>query len=289
MKKGKGCEGLLKSSIIECGSHQLDVSKKTLIMGILNITPDSFSDGGKYDHIDAAVRRAIKMVEEGADIIDIGGESTRPGASKVSEEEEIKRVVPIIEAVSKVVHVPISIDTYKQEVAKQAIEAGASMINDIWGAKAEPKIAEVAASKNVPIIITHNRDHSDYLDLVPDVLADLKESIIICEQAGVAREKIILDPGIGFGKTYEQNIEIMKNLAKIVELGFPVVLGTSRKSLIGITLNLPPKERLEGTQATVCYGIIQGCHIMRVHDVLQIARAAEMIDVLTGKRRVIHG
>lgn len=285
----KGRESVLKSVIIKCGAYQLDVSKKTLIMGILNITPDSFSDGGKYNQIDAAVRRAIKLVEEGADIIDIGGESTRPGASKVSEEEEIKRVVPIIEAISNAVDVPISIDTYKQEVAKQAIEAGASIINDIWGAKAEPKIAEVAASKKVPIIITHNRRNSEYLDFVPDVLADLKESIIICEQAGVENDKIILDPGIGFAKTYEQNIEIMKNLDKIVELGFPVLLGTSRKSLIGVALDLPPQERLEGTQATVCYGMIQGCHIMRVHDVLQIARAAKMIDVLTGKGGVVHG
>lgn len=258
-------------------------------MGILNITPDSFSDGGKYDQLDMAVKRAIKMGEEGVDIIDIGGESTRPGANKVSEEEEIKRVVPIIQAVSNVVDVPISIDTYKQEVAKQAIQAGASIINDIWGTKAEPKIAEVAASTKAPIIITHNRLKSVYQDFVPDVLADLKESIMTCEQAGVEREKIILDPGIGFGKTYEQNIEIMKNLDKIVELGFPVVLGTSRKSIIGMALNLPPEERLEGTQATVCYGMIQGCHIMRVHDVLQISRSMQMMDVLTGKKGVTNG
>jgi len=285
----RGRESVLKSVIIKCGTYQLDISKKTLIMGILNITPDSFSDGGKYNQIDAAVRRAITLVEEGADIIDIGGESTRPGASKVSEEEEIERVIPIIKAIANAVDVPISIDTYKSEVAKQAIEAGASIINDIWGAKAEPKIAEVAASKKVPIIITHNRRNSGYLDFVPDVLADLKESIIICDQAGVENDKIILDPGIGFAKTYEQNIEIMKNLDKIVELGFPVLLGTSRKSLIGVALDLPPQERLEGTQATVCYGMIQGCHIMRVHDVLQIARAAKMIDVLTGKGGVVHG
>ncbi|WNF38903.1 dihydropteroate synthase [Bacillaceae bacterium IKA-2] len=258
-------------------------------MGILNITPDSFSDGGKYNQLDRAVQRAIKMVEEGADIIDIGGESTRPGANKVSEEEEINRVVPIIQAVSNVVGVPISIDTYKSEVAKQAIEAGASIINDIWGTKAEPKIAEVAASNRVPIIITHNRHKSAYQDLVPDVLADLKESIMTCEEAGVEREKIILDPGIGFGKTYEENIEIMKNLDRIVELGFPVVLGASRKSMIGTALTLPPEERLEGTQATVCYGMIKGCHIMRVHDVLQISRAMQMMDILTGKKGDTHG
>lgn len=280
----KGCECMLKSPIIKCGAYQLDLSNKTLVMGILNITPDSFSDGGKYNQLDTAVQRAIKLVEEGADIIDIGGESTRPGFIKVSEQEEIERVVPIIKALSNVIGVPISIDTYKAEVAKQAIEAGASIINDIWGAKAEPKIAEVAAIKKVPIIIMHNRQNTVYLDLVPDVLTDLKESILICEHAGVERGNIILDPGIGFAKTHQQNIEIMKNLDKIVELGFPVLLGTSRKSMVGITLNLPPEDRLDGTQATVCYGMIKGCHIMRVHDVLQISRAMKMMDVLTGKR-----
>ncbi len=271
---------MLKTNVIKAGIYELDVTEKTLIMGILNITPDSFSDGGKFNELDVAVNRAIKMVEEGADIIDVGGESTRPGAETVSEEEELKRVIPIIQAVSNVIDVPISVDTYKHEVAKQAIEAGASIINDVWGAKANPLIAEVAASYNVPIVLTHNRNHRDYTDLVSDVLLDLKESISICERAGVDQTKIILDPGIGFAKTYEQNIKVMQHLDQIVELGYPVLLGTSRKSMIGTALDLPPKERLEGTQATVCYGIMKGCQMMRVHDVLQISRTAQMMDAL---------
>ena len=271
---------MLKTNVIKSGIYELDVTEKTLIMGILNITPDSFSDGGKFNELDVAVNRAIKMVEEGADIIDVGGESTRPGAETVSEEEELKRVIPIIQAVSNVIDVPISVDTYKHEVAKQAIEAGASIINDVWGAKANPLIAEVAASYNVPIVLTHNRNHRDYTDLVSDVLLDLKESISICERAGVDQTKIILDPGIGFAKTYEQNIKVMQHLDQIVELGYPVLLGTSRKSMIGTALDLPPKERLEGTQATVCYGIMKGCQMMRVHDVLQISRTAQMMDAL---------
>ncbi|MCT8136395.1 dihydropteroate synthase [Anaerobacillus sp. CMMVII] len=270
--------------LIKFGNHELDLSKKTLVMGILNITPDSFSDGGKYNDIDLAVTRAIKMVEEGADIIDIGGESTRPGALKVSEEEEIRRVIPIIQAVSNVVDIPISIDTYKYEVAKHAIEAGATIINDVWGAKAEPKIAELSASHKLPIVITHNRENTNYTNLIDDVIADLKESITICEQAGVEHENIILDPGIGFAKTFDQNIEVMQNLDKLAELGYPILLGTSRKSMIGMALNLPANERLEGTQATVCYGMMKGCQIMRVHDVLEISRTVHMMDVLMGRR-----
>ncbi|OIJ14440.1 dihydropteroate synthase [Anaerobacillus arseniciselenatis] len=271
---------MLKSTIIKAGPYDLDVTKKTLIMGILNITPDSFSDGGKFNDLDGAVNRAIQMVEEGADIIDIGGESTRPGAETVNEEEELERVLPIIQAVSNVVNVPISIDTYKHEVAKQALEAGASIINDVWGAKANPEIADVAANYNVPIVLTHNRKNRDYNDLISDVLSDLGESISICERAGVDQAKIILDPGIGFAKTYEQNILVLQHLDKIVELGFPVLLGTSRKSMIGAALDLPAEERLEGTQATVCYGIMKGCQMMRVHDVLQISRTAQMMDAL---------
>jgi dihydropteroate synthase len=277
------------SKLIKFGNHELDISKKTLVMGILNITPDSFSDGGKYNELDLAVLRAIKMVEEGADIIDIGGESTRPGAKKVSEEEEIQRVIPIIQAVSNVVDIPISIDTYKYEVAKQAIEAGATIINDVWGAKAEPKIAELSASYKLPIVLTHNRHSNNYKNLIEDVIADLQESIDLCEQAGVESDKIILDPGIGFAKTYDENIKVMQNLDKIVEMGYPVLLGTSRKSMIGMALNLPPGERLEGTHATVCYGITKGCHIMRVHDVLEISRVAQMMDILVGRKELRNG
>lgn len=278
-----------RSKIMKFGVHELDFTKKTLVMGILNITPDSFSDGGKYNELDLAVSRAIKMVEEGADIIDIGGESTRPGAQKVSEEEEIMRVVPIVKAVSNVVDIPISIDTYKYEVAKQAIEAGATIINDVWGAKAEPKIAQLSANHKLPIVLTHNRKEINYTNFIEDVILDLKESISLCEQAGVQIGQIILDPGIGFAKTYEQNIEIMQKLDKIIELGYPLLLGTSRKSMIGTALNLPPKERLAGTQATVSYGIMKGCQIVRVHDVLEISRATLMMDILMGKEGLKHG
>ncbi|MFN7253001.1 MAG: dihydropteroate synthase [Anaerobacillus sp.] len=278
-----------KTNLMKFGIHELDFSKKTFIMGILNITPDSFSDGGKYNDIDLAVLRAIRMVEEGADIIDIGGESTRPGAVKVSAEEELARVIPIIQAVSNVVDIPISIDTYKYEVAKQAIKAGATIINDVWGAKAEPKIAELSANYKLPIVLTHNRDNKNYTNLINDMIADLQVSIAICEQAGVEHDKIILDPGIGFAKTYDQNIEVMQNLDRITALGYPVLLGTSRKSMIGMALNLPAEERLEGTQATVCYGVMKGCHIMRVHDVLQISRTAQMMDVLMGRSDLRNG
>lgn len=277
------------NSIIKCGTYELDISKKTLIMGILNITPDSFSDGGKYNTNNEAIVRAMKMVEEGTDIIDIGGESTRPGAEKISLDEELRRVIPIIKEVSNVVDVPISIDTYKSEVAKQAVEAGATIINDVWGAKADPKIADIAANYKVPIILTHNRLDLNYRDLLEDVISDLKESISICEQAGVEEGQIILDPGIGFAKTYEQNLEIMRNLDKIVQLGYPVLLGTSRKSMIGLTLGLPAEERLEGTQATVCYGIMKGCHIMRVHDILQMCRTGQMMDALLSKGVGVDG
>lgn len=243
---------------LRCGEYTLNLNEKTLIMGILNVTPDSFSDGGSYNEVDAAVRHAKEMRDEGAHIIDIGGESTRPGFAKVSVEEEIKRVVPMIQAVSKEVKLPISIDTYKAEVAKQAIEAGAHIINDIWGAKAEPKIAEVAAHYDVPIILMHNRDNMNYRNLMADMIADLYDSIKIAKDAGVRDENIILDPGIGFAKTPEQNLEAMRNLEQLNVLGYPVLLGTSRKSFIGHVLDLPVEERLEGTGATVCLGIEKG-------------------------------
>lgn len=268
---------------LTCGPYQLDFSKKTMIMGILNITPDSFSDGGSYIDLDAAIRHAKEMVENGADIIDVGGESTRPGHEIISDEEEIARVVPIIKALVKEVHVPISIDTYKSEVAKQAIEAGAHIINDIWGAKADPKMAEVAATYQVPIILMHNRDNKDYKNLIDDMIADLKESIEIVKAAGVKDENIIIDPGVGFAKTFEGNIETIRQLDRFSDLGYPILLGTSRKSFIGKIFDLPPKERDEATGATTCLGIQKGCDIVRVHNVRVNARLAKMMDVLVGK------
>ncbi|MGE8207394.1 dihydropteroate synthase [Heyndrickxia sp. NPDC080065] len=269
--------------ILQCRSHQLDYENKTLIMGILNITPDSFSDGGKFFNIDTAIGRAKQMVEDGADIIDIGGESTRPGHAPVDADEEITRVIPIIKRLSKEVNVPISVDTYKAKTAKEAIDAGAHIINDIWGAKKDPEIANVAAEYEVPIILMHNRENLDYTNFIRDVLTDLFESISIAKKAGVRDENIILDPGIGFAKDVKQNIEMMKNLDKLVGLGFPVLLGTSRKSMIGHIMNLPVEERMEATGATVCYGVEKGCQIMRVHDVKEISRMTKMMDVLVGK------
>ena len=232
-------ETTMKRQTIECGKYRIHYDERTQIMGILNVTPDSFSDGGSYVDIDRAISRAKEMVENGADIIDIGGESTRPGYQRISDQEEIERVVPVIERLSKEIEVPISIDTYKAEVAKHAVEAGATIINDIWGAKAQPEIAKVAAVYNVPIILMHNRKDHDYDQIIPDMIADLMESVKIAKDAGVTDEKIILDPGIGFAKTMEDNLMVMRHLDSIVQLGYPVLLATSRKSFIGHVLDLP--------------------------------------------------
>lgn len=275
--------------IISCGPYTLDLSKKTYVMGILNSTPDSFSDGGKFNTIQNAVHHAKQMVADGADIIDIGGESTRPGGEKVGAEEELRRVIPVIEAVSKEVNVPISIDTYKAEVAERAILAGAHIINDVWGAKADDRMASVAAALNVPIILMHNRSDRNYDELLPDIVADLNKSIAIVAKEGVQPENIILDPGIGFAKTQEQNLETMRRLDQIVDMGYPVLLGTSRKSMIGNALDLPVTERMEGTGATVCLGIERGCTIVRVHDVKEMSRMAKMMDAMLGKGMRTHG
>lgn len=274
-------------STMNCGPYTLNFKQKTLIMGILNITPDSFSDGGKFNHIDYAVERSLEMVKQGADIIDVGGESTRPGSQLVSLEEELKRVIPVIEAISKEIKVPISIDTYKSEVAKQAIEAGATIINDVWGAKADPLMANVASYYRVPIILMHNRKNRKYSSFVRDAIADIYESINIAKTAGVSEDMIIIDPGIGFAKDHKQNLQMMRNLDKLVALGYPVLLATSRKSLIGEVLGLSVDERVEGTGATICYGIQKGCHIIRVHDVKEMSRMAKMMDALTGKGELI--
>lgn len=266
------------------GKVTLDFRQETVVMGILNVTPDSFSDGGQYDEVELALRHVEQMLADGAKIIDIGGESTRPGHKPVSLEEELARTVPIIEAIAQKFDCIISIDTYKAEVAEAAIKAGAHIINDIWGAKREPEIAKVAATYHVPIILMHNREEAVYeKSLVEEVMLDLQESIQIALDAGVAKEHIWLDPGIGFAKDTAENIEAMKGLSEIVYMGYPVLLGTSRKSLIGNVLHIPVEERLTGTAATVCYGIERGCHIMRVHDVKEISEASRMMDVLIGK------
>ncbi|QDQ00587.1 dihydropteroate synthase [Lysinibacillus fusiformis] len=263
----------------------LDYTSETFVMGILNVTPDSFSDGGKYNNVEAAVAQAKKMVADGAKIIDVGGESTRPGYERISDEDEIRRIVPVIQALLAEVPAIISVDTYKANVARAAIEAGAHIINDIWGAKSEPEIAQVAAQLKVPIILMHNRENQDYgTDFWATAKADLEESIAIAKKAGVPDTHIILDPGIGFAKTTVQNIEMMQHLDDLVVMGYPVLLATSRKSMIGNVLNLPVEQRLEGTTATVVYGIEKGCHMIRVHDVKEMVRATYMTDVLVGKR-----
>lgn len=262
------------------GNKEYELGKRTYIMGILNVTPDSFSDGGKFNEIDAAVNQARKLIEDGADIIDIGGESTRPGAEYVTEEEEIKRVVPIIKAIKEKLDVTISIDTYKARTAEESIKAGADIINDIWGAKYDKNMAKVAAKYNTPIILMHNRENKPYENLMEDVVRDLQESIDIALKAGVKKENIILDPGIGFSKTYEENLIVMNNCEIIKKLGYPMLLGTSRKSMIGLTLNLPVNERVEGTLATTVMGIINGFEFIRVHDVLENKRAAIMTDTI---------
>ena len=274
---------LAGASKIKCGSFDLDYSNKTLIMGILNVTPDSFSDGGKYNRIDAALKHAERMVNDGADILDVGGESTRPNYERISEEEEIERVAPIIEAITRNIEVPISVDTYKSRVAEAAVKAGAHILNDIWGGKADSLMSKVAAEYKVPIILMHNRGNMEYGHFVRDVLQDLFESIMLVKDAGVKDENIILDPGIGFAKDLKLNLEMMRNLDKLVSLGYPVLLATSRKSMIGHVLDLPPGERMEGTAATICHGIQQGCQMVRVHDVKEMARTAKMMDALLGK------
>lgn len=266
---------------INCKGIKLPLNKRTLIMGILNITPDSFSDGGKYNSdIDRAIEHAKEMVANGADIIDIGGESTRPGHTPVSTEEEIGRVIPLIERLSKELSVPISIDTYKSEVAKRAIEAGAHIINDVWGFKKDNKMAIVAASLGVPVILMHNREVATYHSLMDEIIGDLRESIDLALNAGVKPENIILDPGIGFAKTYHENLVVMNRLDEITALGYPVLLGTSRKSMIGKALDLPVDERVEGTAATVAMGILKGSQIIRVHDVKEMKRVTTMMDAM---------
>ncbi|WP_219663779.1 dihydropteroate synthase [Brevibacillus formosus] len=265
---------------LNCGQYVLPLGERTLVMGILNVTPDSFSDGGRYVDVEEALAQARAMVEAGADLIDIGGESTRPGSEAVDEATELDRVLPVIRLLSQELSVPLSIDTYKAAVAEQAILEGAHIINDVWGAKRDPRMAEVAARLDVPIILMHNREDTDYHDFFPNYIKDLRESVQIVLQAGVKQEQIILDPGIGFVKTVEQNLETMRRLDDLVGLGYPVLLATSRKRMIGHVLDLPVDERVEGTAATVALGAAKGCHMVRVHDVKEMKRVTKMMDAM---------
>lgn len=265
------------------GNREFDVDKHTYIMGILNVTPDSFSDGGKWNDEDAALKHAEEMIEEGADIIDIGGESTRPGYTLLSDEEEIARVVPVIQAVKSRFDIPVSVDTYKSHVARAALEAGADLVNDIWGLKYDQELAGVIAEYQVPCCLMHNRREADYQDFMKDMLQDLRETISIAKKAGIPDQNLILDPGVGFGKTYENNLEAINRLEYMHELGYPILLGTSRKSVIGLTLDLPASERLEGTLATTVIGVMKKAAFVRVHDIRANARIIKMTEAITGR------
>ncbi len=265
---------------MKIGNLDFEPGTRTYIMGILNVTPDSFSDGGKFSLLDSALGHAVRMEEDGADFIDVGGESTRPGHSILDADEELKRVLPVIKELNRVLQIPVSIDTSKAVVAEAAVNAGAVMINDVWGFKRDRDIAAVASKTGAFCCLMHNRDNTDYKDLIKDIKNELTESIDIALSAGVEGKKIIIDPGIGFGKTVEQNLEVMARLNEFRDLGFPLLLGTSRKSMIGISLDLPVNERLEGTLATTVLGIEKGCSVVRVHDVKENYRAAKMTDII---------
>lgn len=265
---------------MKIGNKEFDFSAHCYIMGILNVTPDSFSDGGKWNNLDAALKHTEEMIADGCDILDIGGESTRPGYTLLSDEEEIGRVLPVIEAVKARFDIPISLDTYKSRVAAAGVAAGIDLINDIWGCKYDPEMAAVMGRSGLPVCLMHNRKEPVYGDYLPDVLEDLRQCAELAKTGGVAGENILLDPGIGFGKTYEHNMILMNHLEILQQLGYPVLLGTSRKSMIGLTLNLPAPERVEGTMVTTVMGVIKGCGIVRVHDVKANKRAIAMTEAL---------
>ena len=253
--------------------------EKTYIMGILNVTPDSFSDGGNYTDIEIAVKHAKEMIEDGADMIDIGGESTRPGHKFVSSEEEIKRIVPVIKVLKKEVNVPLSIDTYKADVAEEALKLGVDMVNDVWGLTYDENMANVVAEYDASVCIMHNQEGTEYKkDIMESIKEFLQGSIDKALKAGVKKEKIVLDPGIGFGKTFEQNVEVLRRLKELEELGYPILLGTSRKSVLGNIVGGEPKERVEATVATTVLGIRDGVDIVRVHDVKENTQAAKVAD-----------
>lgn len=271
---------------IKIGNRRFALDGSCRIMGILNVTPDSFSDGGRFNSVETAALRAREMVAEGADIIDVGGESTRPGHTRISDEEEIARVVPVIERIKAELDVPVSVDTYKSAVAGAAVKAGADLINDIWGFRYDEGLARLTAEAGLPCVLMDNRTEPVTGDIMEAMKATLVESIEIARRAGVADENIILDPGIGFGKTYEQNLTAINRLDELCGLGFPVLLAASRKSVIGNTLNLPAGERVEGTVATSVIGVMKGAAFVRVHDVKENLRAMKMTEAILKERSV---
>ncbi|NTW08774.1 MAG: dihydropteroate synthase [Anaerolineaceae bacterium] len=287
----------MEVSMLDKGLFQW--GRRTYVMGIINVTPDSFSGDGtlqKGEPLESAIAKARRFIQDGADILDIGGESTRPGSQPVTEEEELSRVIPVIRSIRGETRIPISIDTYKAEVARASLEAGADWINYVWGFRADPDLAAIAHHSNAPVVIMHNRSKpveahlqdrlggryigSVYNDLIGDIRQELLDSVEIAHAAGIPDENIILDPGIGFGKTVEQNQTLINRLDQLKDLGYPLLLGPSRKSFIGYTLDLPPADRLEGTAAAVAIGIVRGADIIRVHDVMEMTRIARMCDAI---------
>ena len=265
---------------MKIGTKEFDVKNKTYIMGILNVTPDSFSDGGKWNHMDAALAHAEEMIREGIAILDIGGESTRPGHQQITEEEEIQRVAPVIEAVKARFDVPVSIDSYKAKVAAAAIEVGADLVNDIWGLKYDPEMAGLIARTGVACCLMHNKNNTEYQDFYPDMLRETAECVKLAKEAGIADDKIILDPGVGFGKNYEQNLETILHMERFHELGYPMLLGTSRKSVIGLTLDLPADQRVEGTLVTTVMAVMKKYAFVRVHDIKENQRTIRMTEAI---------
>ena len=267
------------------GNRTFEWGARTYVMGVLNVTPDSFSGDGVGGNVNAAVRRALAFQDAGADLIDVGGESTRPasiypGAGPVTAAEETARVLPVIEALAYVLDIPVSIDTHKAEVARRAVAAGAAMINDQWALARDPEIGHVAAEAGVPVVLMHNQQGTEYRDLVPDVITSLQRAIERAQAAGVAFEDIIVDPGMGFGKTPEHNLELLRRLDELDVLGRPVLVGMSRKSTIGYVLDLPVDDRVEGTAATVAFSVAAGADVVRVHDVREMVRVARMSDAI---------
>lgn len=265
---------------MKIGGRDFNIKGHTYVMGILNVTPDSFSDGGRFNTIDRALYRVEEMTEEGMDILDIGGESTRPGYIPVSDEEEIDRISTVINKIKSSFDIPISLDTYKSKVAKAGIAAGVDMINDIWGLKHDPELAGVIAGADISCCLMHNREETVYRNCMEEVLWDLEESLNLAHRAGIDDAKIILDPGVGFGKTYENNLEVIDRLEMLHSLGYPILLGASRKSVIGMTLDLPPSDCVEGTLVTSVYAVLKGAMFVRVHDVKENVRAIKMAEAI---------
>ena len=265
---------------MKIGNREFDVNNDTYVMGILNVTPDSFSDGGKFNNLEAALAHTEEMIKEGATIIDVGGESTRPGYTLISDEEEIGRVVPVIRAIKEKFDIPVSIDTYKSKVAKAAIAAGADLVNDIWGLKYDKNMAKVIADAGVACCLMHNKNNTEYQDFYPDMLRETAECVKLAKEAGIADDKIILDPGVGFGKNYEQNLETILHMERFHELGYPMLLGTSRKSVIGLTLDLPADQRVEGTLVTTVMAVMKKYAFVRVHDIKENQRTIRMTEAI---------